>query len=121
MVCLAPQSDRVRSGRAHAVAKRVDRDGDGAFSSVKEDNFYYLTDVMFSVRALADSSGLSHTRPDDTPYRVAMHGKAADINSNIQCLAGLSALSRRLRSGSLPRVEFGQKPPGTPCISNSSS
>tara|TARA_R110000782_G_scaffold102483_4_gene189491 strand:+ start:8981 stop:11971 length:2991 start_codon:yes stop_codon:yes gene_type:complete len=65
-----------------AVARRVDRDGDGTFSGASEDNFFYLTDVMFSVRAVVDGDGLLHTRLDYTPYGVAMHGKAADVNGD---------------------------------------
>lgn len=85
MVCLAPHSGQMLASGPRlddAVAKRVDRNGDGVFSATPADNFYYLTDVMFSVRALVDSSGLLHTRLDYTPYGVAMHGKAADINGD---------------------------------------
>lgn len=63
-----------------AVARRVDRNGDGEFSGTKADNFFYLTDVMFSVRAIVDGEGRLHTRLDYTPYGVAMHGFAADVN-----------------------------------------
>jgi RHS repeat-associated protein len=65
-----------------AVARRVDRDGDGTFSGDPEDNFFYLTDVMFSVRAIVDGTGLLHTRLDYTPYGVAMHGFAADLDGD---------------------------------------
>ena len=65
-----------------AVARRVDRDGDGEFSGTKADNFFYLTDVMFSVRAIVDGEGRLHTRLDYTPYGVAMHGFAADVNGD---------------------------------------
>ena len=91
MVCLAPQPERAGSERAHywapryiddAVGRRVDRDGDGTFTASAADNFYYLTDVMFSNRAITDSSGLLHTRVDYTPYGVAMHGKAADVDGS---------------------------------------
>ena len=65
-----------------AVARRVDRNGDGEFSGTKADNFLYLTDVMFSVRAIVDGEGRLHTRLDYTPYGVAMHGFAADVNGD---------------------------------------
>ncbi len=63
-------------------AEREHRDGDGTFSGDPDDNFFYLTDVMFSVRAVVDGTGLLHTRLDYTPYGVAMHGKAADVNGD---------------------------------------
>lgn len=67
-----------------AVARRVNRDTgtSTAWSDDPADNFYYLTDVMFSVRAVTDSTGLLHTRLDYTPYGVAMHGFAADANGD---------------------------------------
>lgn len=65
-----------------AVARRIDRDGDGEWVEDPADNFYYLTDVMFSVRAMTDSAGELHSRVDYTPYGVAMHSYAADLNGN---------------------------------------
>ncbi len=37
-----------------AVARRIDRDADGDWTTSPSDNFYYLTDVMFGVRAVVD-------------------------------------------------------------------
>jgi len=65
-----------------AVARRLDRDNDGAWTTDAEDNWYYLTDVMFSVRGITDNDGQIHTRVDYTPYGVAMHRYAADLNGD---------------------------------------
>lgn len=64
------------------VAKRQDRDGDGSWTTASLDNWYYLTDVMFSVRGIADRAGNMHTRVDYTPYGVAMHRYAVDVNGD---------------------------------------
>lgn len=63
-----------------AVGRRLDRDNDGTWSSSPDDNYYYLTDAMFSVRGIADSAGEMHTRLDYTPYGVATHTFAADVD-----------------------------------------
>ncbi|RMH29392.1 MAG: hypothetical protein D6692_04280 [Planctomycetota bacterium] len=65
-----------------AVARRLDRDNDGAWTTQANDNWYYLTDVMFSVRGITDNDGQIHTRVDYTPYGVAMHRYAADVDGN---------------------------------------
>tara|TARA_R110000782_G_scaffold20675_3_gene55782 strand:+ start:9332 stop:17044 length:7713 start_codon:yes stop_codon:yes gene_type:complete len=69
-----------------AVGRRVFRDTDNngliGTGDAGPSGFYYLTDVMFSVRAITDSAGLLHTRLDYTPYGVAMHGLAADVNGD---------------------------------------
>ena len=65
-----------------AVARRIDRDNDGTWSTSPVDNFLYLTDVMFSVRGVADNAGNMHTRLDYTPYGVAKHRYAADITGD---------------------------------------
>lgn len=49
-----------------------------AWSDDPADNFCDLTNVMFSVRAITEGTGLLHTRLDYTPYGVAMYGFAAD-------------------------------------------
>ena len=87
MVRAAPQlrnKNRRAARRLRAVARRVNRDAatSTAWSDDPADNFYYLTDVMFSVLAVTDSTGLLHTRLDYTPYGVAMHGFAADANGD---------------------------------------
>jgi hypothetical protein len=80
------------------VGDWVDRngEGEGEFSGANADNFFYLTDVMFSVRAIVDGEGRLHTRLDYTPYGVAMHGKAADVNGdgvlNFNDIAAFSAV-----------------------------
>jgi RHS repeat-associated protein len=87
-----------------AVARRVDRDGDGTFSGDPEDNFFYLTDVMFSVRAIVDGEGRLHTRLDYTPYGVAMHGKAADVNGDgALAFSDISAFNTVYNSGTALR------------------
>lgn len=70
MVCAGDHLGRGWAGRAG-------RGGDAGPSG-----FYDLTDAMFSVRAITDSAGLLHTRLDYTPYGVAMHGLAADVNGD---------------------------------------
>ena len=64
-----------------AVAKRIDRDGDGDWDDSNSE-YYYLTDVMFSVRALVDSAGRVQERIDYTPYGVATHRFGADFNED---------------------------------------
>jgi len=87
VVCLGVHRGRGRVGRGvDAVGRRVfrDTDNDGLIDGgdAGPSGFYYLTDVMFSVRAITDSAGLLHTRLDYTPYGVAMHGLAADVNGD---------------------------------------
>ena len=62
-----------------AVAKRIDRDNDGDWNEANADNYHYLTDVMFGVRALTDRYGYTRERIDYTPYGVATHRYAGDV------------------------------------------
>ncbi len=64
-----------------AVAKRIDRDNDGDWAEAA-DQYHYLTDAMFSVRALTDSGGYVRERIDYTPYGVAMHRYAGDYSGD---------------------------------------
>ncbi|MEM1186776.1 MAG: hypothetical protein AAGI53_17460, partial [Planctomycetota bacterium] len=41
-----------------AVARRIDRDGDGSYLDETHSLFFYLTDRMFSVRAVVDAERL---------------------------------------------------------------
>ncbi len=65
-----------------AVAKKINRDNDDDWTESGDSEFFYLTDAMFSVRALLNSAGDMHERIDYTPYGVAMHRYAADINND---------------------------------------
>lgn len=86
-----------------AVARRIDRDGDQDFADDAA-GYYYLADVMFSVRALTDSEGVLHTRLDYTPYGVAMHGLAADVNGDgVLTFADLTAFSAVYNGGTALR------------------
>lgn len=64
-----------------AVAKRIDRNNDNTWNDAASE-YFYLTDVMFSVRGLVDSSGVIQERIDYTPYGVAMHRYSADVNDD---------------------------------------
>ncbi|MBL4697771.1 MAG: hypothetical protein JKX70_02955 [Phycisphaerales bacterium] len=64
-----------------AVAKRIDRDNDGDWAEAA-DQYFYLTDAMFSVRAMTDRAGYVRERIDYTPYGVAMHRYAGDYNGD---------------------------------------
>ncbi len=66
-----------------AVAKRIDRDNDGDWEEAG-DQYYYLTDAMYSVRAVASSAGYVRERIDYTPYGRAMHRYAGDYNGDGQ-------------------------------------
>ncbi len=58
-----------------AVAKRITEDSASRW-------YFYLTDAMFSVRALTDSTGFVQERIDYTPYGVAQHRYSADVNDD---------------------------------------
>lgn len=60
-----------------AVAKRIDTDNDDDWS--EGDQFMYLTDAMFSVRAMTDDSGYVRERIDYTPYGRAIHRYGGDF------------------------------------------
>lgn len=60
-----------------AVTKRITE-----ISTSASRQYYYLTDAMFSVRALADSTGRVQERIDYSPYGVATHSYAGDVNND---------------------------------------
>lgn len=65
-----------------AVAKRIDRNNDGDWGDA-DSEFYYLTDVMFSVRSLIHAQFATvMERIDYTPYGVATQRNGADFNSD---------------------------------------
>ncbi len=73
-----------------AVAKRIDRDNDGDWEELA-DQYFYLTDAMFGVRAVTDVGGSVRERVDYTPYGRAMHRYAGDYDGD--GLIGLSDIS----------------------------
>tara|TARA_R110002072_G_C7977582_1_gene535741 strand:+ start:15436 stop:22821 length:7386 start_codon:yes stop_codon:yes gene_type:complete len=64
-----------------AVAKRIDRDNDQVWTDASS-KYHYLTDVMFSVRAIVDYAGMIAERVDYTPYGVAQLSYPGDVNND---------------------------------------
>jgi len=65
-----------------AVAKRVDRDGDGDFVDADCTYWYQLTDTQFSVGVVLDQEGHVYERIEYDAYGVARHRYGGDTNGD---------------------------------------
>jgi RHS repeat-associated protein len=67
-----------------AVARRIDANANGAYSDGGDSTWFYLTDALFSTKAVVADTGQLAERVDYDSYGAATHRWADDVNGDGQ-------------------------------------